>query len=418
MRIRTAFILAIAISLFGELHSQSIFNPNIIPLGDKESLMGNTGTGGIKSTGAVYYNPAALTMLEGNSFSLSASAYMRYKATADPIAVLGDEELVFEAQDYQSIPTSVIMVRKKGDWVLALSILIPLDFVYDGQDSWNISIDNFTTRFQAIQNYRENVFLAGLSGSRDLGNGFSVGATVYGSSYNLNSFVDINATIQTLPDLLSVNTTRTRVSPVDLLLIAGIQKRFEKWNLGLTITTPNIPVIKNGSHYEYSFNNLTNPTTSSLVDERDLKGQFKYPFEFRFGAVYNPSSQTQIAVDLSYRTERDFYAFEDYQEEDFFRDTKGQYRASAGIEQGLSEKFSLYLGGSYTPSSLESAEFDAGEDFVGGYTGIKLFTEHLETSAGFFYSWGRGERFIEDLGTTSTQTYEYFGFILGSNYKF
>jgi hypothetical protein len=416
--IRVFFIIGLILSFCGSIKSQSIFNPNIIPLGDKESLMGNTGTGGIKSTGAVYYNPAALTMLDGNSFSLSASAYMRYRVTADPIAVFGDEELVFEAEDYQSIPTSVIMVRKKGDWVLALSILIPLDFVYEGQNSWNVDIGGFSSRFQSIQNYRENIFMAGLSVSHDLGNGFSLGTTLYGNSYILNSFTDLNATIVGQPELLSTNTTRTRVAPIDLILIAGIQKRLDNWNFGLTVTSPNLSVIKNGSHYEYSYSSFTDPVSSTLVDESDLKGQFKYPLEFRMGAVYSLADRTHIALDISYRTERDFYAFQDFEQEDFYRDTKGQYRISAGLEQLLSEKFSLYMGASYTPSSLESAEFEVGEDFIGGYTGLKLFTEHLETSVGFFYNRGTGERFIEALGTNSEQSYEYLGFILGSNYKF
>jgi len=95
--------------------------------------MGNTGTGGLNSTGAVYYNPAALTMLEGNSFSLSASAYMRYKFSADPFAEINGEKLLYEAEDYQSIPSSVVMARKKGDWNIALSLMIPLDFLYEGQ---------------------------------------------------------------------------------------------------------------------------------------------------------------------------------------------------------------------------------------------------------------------------------------------
>ena len=398
--------------------AQSNYNPNIIPLGDKEALMGNTGTGGIGSTGAVYYNPAALTMLDGNSFSLSASAYMRYKFTADPIDVINDQELLYEAVDYQSIPSSVVIAKKKDDWNIALSLLIPQDFLYEGQTTWNVNLSDRNAKFKILQNLKENLFLAGLSAAHKLGNGYSVGLTMYGTAYALTSLTDISATFPDDPSLLNVNTTRTRVHPFDIYFIAGVLKETEKWNLGLSVTTPNINIWKAGSYYEYSFTNLDGNSNSTLVDEQELDGQFKYPLEIRFGTVYKATDRTLVAVDLTYRNESDYKVFGDFRPDEFAIDTRGQFRVNAGLEFDMSDKLNYLIGGSYNPSTLVETGSEASQVFIGGYTGLKLITKYLETSIGFFYNKGSGEAPFGDGTGESSQSYEITGFFLGSNYKF
>ncbi len=398
--------------------SQSNYNPNIIPLGDKEALMGNTGTGGIGSTGAVYYNPAALTMLDGNSFSLSASAYMRYKFTADPIDVINGQDLLYEAVDYQSIPSSVVIAKKKGDWNIALSLLIPQDFLYEGQTTWNVPIDTYQSKFKILQNFKENLFLAGLSAAHKLGNGYSIGLTMYGTAYAYTSISDISATFPDDPSLLSVSTSRTRVHPFDIFFIAGVLKEMEKWNIGLSVTTPNINIWKAGSYYEYNFSNLGGTSESSVVDEQDLDGQFKYPMEIRLGTVYRASERTLLAMDLTYRSESDYHIFGDFRPDEFAIDTRGQFRVNAGLEFDTSEKLNYLIGGSYNPSTLVETGSEASQVFIGGYTGLKLITKYLETSIGFFYNRGSGEAHLEIVNGDSKQSYEIMGFFLGSNYKF
>lgn len=53
----TSALLVVALALARPAHAQLSYNTNILPLGDKEALLGNTGTGGLGSTGAVFYNP-------------------------------------------------------------------------------------------------------------------------------------------------------------------------------------------------------------------------------------------------------------------------------------------------------------------------------------------------------------------------
>jgi hypothetical protein len=65
------------------------------------------------------------------------------------------------------------------------------------------------------------------------------------------------------------------------------------------------------------------------------------------------------------------------------------------------------LGGTYTPSTLEEKSEETGLQYLGAYGGVKLFTEHLETSVGFFYTLGTGESEIENTALTSSQRYQF-----------
>jgi len=241
---------------------------------------------------------------------------------------------------------------------------------------------------------------------------------MYGSAYAYTEITDVSATFDFDPTLLSVTTGRTRVHPFDIYFIAGILKEMDKWNIGLSITTPNINVWKAGSYYNYSFSNLEEEISTSLVDEQELEGQFKYPLEVRLGTVYKANEKTNIALDITYRSENDFDIYGDFRPEEFGVDTRGQFRVNAGMELGINDKLSYYLGGSYNPSTLEESDFEASQLFIGGYSGLKLFTKYLETSIGFFYNRGSGDAPLDVGEGISNQSYEITGLMLGSNYKF
>ncbi len=147
-------IVFLSLLLAGFACGQSAYNPNILPLGHKEALMANTGTGGIGSTGAVYYNPGALASLEEDYFSLSGAAYLRYTFEADPIAVINGRELTFEGDAFRSIPTSVIRVNRLGDWRLAFSALIPMQFNYEGIQEWEVPVFDDVLAITSVQNYQ------------------------------------------------------------------------------------------------------------------------------------------------------------------------------------------------------------------------------------------------------------------------
>ncbi len=399
------------------LTAQSAYNPNILPLGDKEALMANTGTGGLTSTGAVFYNPGALAQMEGNSFALSGSAYLRFRFEGKPIARIGDTDLEYAGTGLRSIPTSVISVRRMGEWHLAFSFLVPMAFNFEGQQDWDIPIPGGgDLQLKLLQNYQERLFLGGLTAARSLGNGWSAGLTVYAQAYSLTSTIDLRGSLSSNPNVLLQSTLREKLAPINLLLIGGIHKKWERWNLGIRLMSPSIYLFGKGDFYDFTYSNIGS-TDRSETDISKTKTRFLTPLDARIGTVYHPNDQWQLALDLSYRFALRYDVFPDEQL-GFQENSQGNFRINGGFEYQFRENMAIYGGGSYTPTTLEETDELFGQDYWAVFAGGKLFTKHIETSLGLFYTLGKGEGNLAVGEGTATQLYEYFGIILGTNYRF
>ncbi|NMM47592.1 OmpP1/FadL family transporter [Marinigracilibium pacificum] len=398
--------------------SQTAYSPNILPLGDLEPMMANTGTGGLASTGAVFYNPAALTMLKGTSFSLSGTAYLRYDFSVEPIATINNQNLDFNATGYQSIPTSIIMVKSVKDWKLAFSALIPMDFRYNGQINWQVSTQQETLDLNFIENYKENLFLIGLSGARKINEHWSWGATIYLQVFTFNTISDAKSQIIERPGTLTQLSNRSTVNPFNLVLFAGIHRKGDKVDLGLKLSTPSLYLFGTGDFYEFRYSNdLINAIEIEETNLTKVDTKFNSPAEIRIGAVFKPGEKWKIATDLSYNFKMKYDIYPSGELDDI-EELRSSYRLSSGGEYIMNKNISIYAGGSYTPSIKLSEENYKDPDYISIVTGFKLKSENFTSNLGLFYSLGKGEQ-PKSIGTGQTNlTYRYLGAFLGTNYKF
>ncbi|QCK16576.1 OmpP1/FadL family transporter [Mangrovivirga cuniculi] len=404
--------------IYTKAHGQSAYNPNILPMGDKEPLMANTGTGGLASTGAVYYNPAALTMLEGTSFSLSGTAYLHYKFTANPIGTINGQDLKYEASGFQTVPTSIVMVKSYKDWKVAFSVLTPMDFRYEGLSSWTINGPDQALDVTFLQNYKENMLLVGLSAAKKINEQWSWGASLYYQGFSFSTFIEANTIVNNNPERLIQQSSRTTIRPKNIMIIAGIQHEGEKMNFGIKLTTPSIYLFGKGDYYNYNFSNI-NPDniTADEINLTGIKTKFKTPGEIRAGITYKPGVNWTIASDIGYsfKLNYDIYPDNEIEERESLR---GNFRVSSGAEYLLSDRISLYSGGSYTPSLEKPGEGEKGVAFWAFFTGFKLKSKYFHTDLGLFYSIGNGEQ-PKAVGTGITKLrYRYLGAFLGTNYTF
>lgn len=399
--------------------TQTAFNPNVLPLGDTESLMGNSGTGGIGSTGSVYYNPGALTMVEGSSLSLSGSAYLSFKFTAKPLANIAGTDLDFEASGFQTVPTSVILVEKRKDWYFGFSALVPMEFSYEGRQIWSVPINSSSLNIKVNQNYSESVFLIGLSAARKIGDSWSAGVTFYGQNYSYTSILDFRGELSNDPSLIFQSSHREQYSPISLLTILGIQKTFDKVNLGLRVALPDFHISGSADYYNFEYTNFAGPDSieTSQIDITTDDAQFATPLDIRFGSSFYPNDKWLLTLDVAYRFGLEYNVFNDPRIDEVIT-TKGNFRANAGMEFKAWEKLAFYLGGAYIPTTLEETEGQVGQDFWSFFAGLKTISKYFETSYGFYYSQGKGEGPLSVGAGTTTETYTYFGFILGTNYRF
>jgi hypothetical protein len=401
-----------------EVRSQVSYNTNIIPMGDKEPLMGNTGTGGLNSSGAVYYNPGALTMLKGNSFSLSGSAFVRYRFNAAPFVDIDGQTIDYEGVGYQSIPTSLIFVRSFKQWRFALSVMIPMEFNFHGSRDWFFDIDNDKLELFLSQDYSERLFLVGLSAARPINDKWSVGVTLYGQYYSLFSTINIQTGFVNSSSQPVTQYERQQITPTSLLGILGIHRLGEKWNFGLRVKLPSAHLFGKGSYYSFSdLSYLIVGAPIERVNVTENSVYFRTPMDIRIGVSFLHRDNWKFASDLSYGFPVSYQQFES-EEVDLEIDSPSTIRWSFGLERLISDKISMYGGLSIFPSLDESGSTIDNTDFGTLYLGGKMITKHLETSVGMFYSLGSGTTELSDSGRTFFQEFENMGVFFGTNYKF
>ncbi|KAB2809973.1 hypothetical protein [Phaeocystidibacter luteus] len=389
--------------------AQGEFNQNLMPLGDVESLIGNTGTGGVNSTGAVYYNPAALTDLHGTNFSFSGNAYFSFEFKSDPFVTIQGEELDFEGSAYRSLPSSLISTKTWGDWAVAFSLLIPNSFNIEGKEFWQLQNAGNPLNIQAQHNFSEDYFLAGFSAARRLGNGWSVGGTLTGQYYYYMNTVGINIYAVNDPSIVSIGSYRQTLESYSLYLNVGILKRWEKFSVGLRVTTPSIRLGGTGDYYAFTYSS-GNP--SQEIDIIDATAHKVNPVDFRLGFTYKFNEKWLWALDGAYtlETEHNYYDGQAPIDET----SPSNLRISSGVTGSVKDGRDIYFGMSYNPYRATLNGREVTQSLVSITGGSRIKIGKSLNSIGIFYAIAglESEFFGEDLGGVSEQTY--FGISVGT----
>jgi long-subunit fatty acid transport protein len=97
-------------------------NRGLLPIGEVESFMANTGAALSGSTGAVYYNPAGLASIDRHHISLSANSYLSTRSEVNPIQTIDGVDMNFSTKGLQAIPTSFVSTGQHEQWRYAFSV--------------------------------------------------------------------------------------------------------------------------------------------------------------------------------------------------------------------------------------------------------------------------------------------------------
>lgn len=404
------------------LKGQTAFNPNLLPLGEEEALLANTGTGRIGSTGSVFYNPAALASLDGTSFSLSGSAYTLSAFEANPLEVINGQELVYTGTGYQTIPTSIIMARKFGEWRLAFSVLIPMQLRFEGTQRWEVTGNpgGDILDVRVTQYYREKMSLTGLTLSRPINEKWSWGVSLYSQYYTYTSQVDLTAQFQQSTDFYFRNSSRIRLNPTNLLIMAGVHRKGENLDWGLRLTVPSIHIYGRGDFYSERYERTDAQTVNrELVETGRVQSRFITPWDLRFGIHYRFEEKWNASLDISIGTAEEYQVF-DTEAVDTRLQIKNSFRISTGWERIFSEKLSGFVGISYMPTDLDPQEGRSSSSFE--YTsvsiGSKMQTGVISTTLGIYYAQGASNTNSTIGPSVWRENYSYLGGFIGTQYSF
>ena len=414
----TFFSLVFLSTFFWSSNVISSENPGLFPVGERESLIGNSGIAGVGSGGALYYNPAALIELEGLSLSVAGYAYLSYSIKTDPFVRVDGTDLNFSASGFTSIPSTAVSTFEWGkDKLLAVGIIIPEALVYNDHQSF--STPNTRTDL-AISETAQDLRLGAGFGWR-LSPKFSLGFAGF-----LNRYAKSAQAATTVLNTTSTNTMATSQVFNDLVhyglqFNVGGQFEFDKqWKAGAVFRLPLLGLGGGAKVLNLSteLNSGTLTESRSLLEDTEVLR--RNPWELGLGFSYQPTSHFQLLVDISVQGSGSY--------KEVPQDTNGstidletQARVSLGSRIGLSENFLLNLGVFYNPSAQRSVvsdnPFDQVLNFVGFSLGGELKTGRTQTSLGLYVAKANNTAnvgtFVSDVGASLVSAQVGFTYFLG-----
>jgi hypothetical protein len=416
--IRLFSIVVLALSPSISLAFSYIDNRGLLPIGDTEALMANTGVALSSSTGAVYYNPAGLASLTQNHLSISANSYLSTQSDLNPIQTFDGTNMNFHAEGLQTIPTTFVSTGQFGDYHYAFSILVPHQIKV--QDSTAYS----SVHYPSIQFSRTNSFqllMAGPSAATRILNTYDVGVgcfytmytTTQETTFTANTNGAINAAIQGDYFDATVN---------GLMCNAGAQVRLtDAWRAGLTVRSPFMMISNKATSTLF----VQNPTTgkSATVGPQVVSADYKIPVDVSFGLEYKAAVDLTMYGDVScqFGTTQNSG---DLNASDIV--TNATARSSLGGRYAINTSFDLFAGFAYNPSSVSISIDNVGENYLEGTVGTRWSSGNTNLSLGAMYAHSTGSKptAVMDFqfnkvgeGSASVET-RAFGVLLSSGYIF
>jgi hypothetical protein len=363
-------------------------NPNIIPLGQNEAFLGNTGTGRPTDTGAVYYNPAGLAELGSTQVSLSGTVYASVHEHSSGIAVIENTNIPFDASGFDAIPTALVLTRPLGDWMGAFSVLVPLSLQFD--DHTSLAIPNVLTNL--VFSTSETEVWYGLSIARKLGPHWGVGASLYGVQHGETDVLGLD-TVNPSTGAFITSLQRENLSVYGLLGILGISYvASDAVRFGLRAQTAMAQVYGKGESYSITRGVAQ---TALPIPSEDVTGPANYriPFDFSLGTAVKPAEWLTLMGDLSLQLPTSYQAFPASINNETVT-LRATPRLNLGAEGLVTPSNPVRVGFYFNPSARGGQPGDPNFeklDYYGLTAGVGMNREHVRTSVGGFYIWSHGQ---------------------------
>jgi hypothetical protein len=381
-------------------------NPNVVPIGENESYLGNTGIGRPNDTGAVYYNPAGLAEISSAKVALSGTVFASVSEHSDGITAIEGTNVPFDASGFNTIPTAFVGTAKLGDWVGAVSILVPLSLQFGGHS--NLAVPSFVTNLVYSDSETEEWY--GLSIARKLSPGFSVGLSLFGIQHQETYLSGLDMASLTTVGAFATSTQRTSVNVYGLLATLGISYVVsDAVRFGLRVQTAMAQLYGKGESFAVTRD--VPVTGSPTVAGENVSGQVNYaiPFDVGLGAALKPVEGLTFLADISLQLPASYQTFPASMNSEPVS-LQATPRFNLGMEAVPVAAYPLRVGFYYDPSTRGGHPGEPNyqnADFCGLTAGVGFNAEHVRTAVGGFYIWSSGQ--MTPSGTTSSVAYSITG---------
>ena len=367
---------------------------------------------------AAWYNPAALSLQERHSFSLSASAYGFEIFDIDGMVrtQLGGET---HSSDYSStslsiVPTSMDTVYRLSDadadtrHVLALSVLVPTQ--RDIAQTFEFNEESFAYHQKFTLKEKFARYYVGPSYGVGLGDHVSLGASLfvvydqYAGSSGVYFHIDQSAG-EVPRDWFAVLDTNVDTMSFGVIAAAAIHLRFGGWRIGAQVRSPIFGVYSSSdvTEVEALVDPITDPsqTSSDFRDEEGSSSSWSFtvrsPTSIALGLGYEVPGRWRVGIDVIWHS-----TYESKRESVYLRNT---VNVALGAEVFVTETIPLSFG-FFTDFHPENrmVQFGARQvDYYGGTFAVSFLSPYdvvgsektkritFSSTVGVHYAYGFGE---------------------------
>lgn len=330
-----------------------VYNRGLSPLGEKEAFMANTGVALTGSTGAVYYNPAALNSLSQGRLSLSGNSYVNFKTEYAPLDYLDGTNVPFTSSGTQAVPSTFVSTRKFESWVGAFSVLVPEQTKI--QDIAQTSTTNYILDLNQL--VQEQLVLVGISGATKISD-HGLGASCFWAIYESVASAAITLTPRVGTGTGIINSYESMKVQGLMCHLGYMNQISPEFRVGASLKTPLLKINSNGNSYTF-----TQTTAGVITANRNMGAstEYKIPMEIATGIAYDFTPKWSFYLDLSYQLGTSYRRFSTDASE---TSAKSALRPNLGVSYEWSEKLKIYAGAAYNPSAAEmNRSGDVKEDF-------------------------------------------------------
>jgi hypothetical protein len=392
------WILCLSASLVARADSS---NPNLLPLGENEPYLGNTGIGRANDTGAVYYNPSGLAELLEDRISVSGAAYLHFQTHADTFLNVDNTNVPFNASGFATIPFLYVATRRAGDWVGALSVLVPASLSLDN----SLPFETPNTRGNTIYSQSQSELWIGLSAAHKLSYRWSLGLTLYGIQHHESQTLGFDLQNKNDPSSFASSISQLNLNTFGLSAIVGLSYVPTDWlRFGLRAQSALWQLYGSGSSYQVT-HLVSNGVPMTTGENVSGEAHAPIPFDFGIGFALNPWEPLTLLADASLQLGETYSTFPDSATMNQTVNLATTPRVNVGLELRFSPEWALRVGGFYNPSTGGGHPGDADylkEDYFGFSGGIGLSDTHVRTTLGGYFAQSSGTATLGATGGATT----------------
>ncbi|HEU5057535.1 MAG TPA: hypothetical protein VFU21_13470 [Kofleriaceae bacterium] len=268
-------------------------NPDLIPFGERASMLGNAGITSPRGE-AVYYNPANLARLGQPQLSVSGSTYLRFDLSSDALLVLQGEDQPFEASGFIAIPSTVVSSYQLGAWTLATAVLLPDVFKLKNRVTFETPAIRIT---QVLDRERQSLWF-GLGGARRITPDLSVGLSLFVAN-ETDAELSFIRVVQSAPMTVYESFSNVDRSVLNLDAIAGAYWQASP-RVGIGARLRTIPIRLTGSGDVYQSETVTgDEDLMSEIELEDVHVSRPAPWDVGLGLSFRPTDALELLADLN-----------------------------------------------------------------------------------------------------------------------